>query len=112
MTAQGDYSKQKGMISLVECYRGLVVKILGGVYMTKVMIGQPVAVDQIYADVSGVGKLFGISRRTMTGYVQEMYRDPAFVGGDDYLDLSPNKKLIKIEAFKRFLGGKHMKWRK
>ena len=64
----------------------------------------------MYIRIGKLPILFDISRRTATVYVQEMYADPTYIAGEDYMDLGPQTKLVKIEAFKRFLGGKHLKW--
>lgn len=70
----------------------------------------PIPVEAMYIRIGKLPNLFDISRRTATVYVQEMYADPAYIAGDDYMDLGPQTKLVKIGSFKRFLGGKHLKW--
>ena len=76
--------------------------------MKVIKIAQPVDVMQIYAQAKSLPTIFDISRRSVTDYIQEMYASADFVVGDDYIDVSTNQKLIKIDAFRRLLASKHL----
>lgn len=76
--------------------------------MKVIKIAQPVDVMQIYAQEKSLPTIFDISRRSVTDYIQEMYASADFVAGDDYIDVSTNQKLIKIDAFRRLLASKHL----
>lgn len=78
--------------------------------MKGLKVAEPVSISQIYAQAKTLPNIFDISRRSVTNYIQEMYASADFVAGEDYIDISQNQKLIKIESFRRFLASKHLKW--
>ncbi len=76
--------------------------------MKGIQLAQPVEVRQIYAQAKSLPAIFDISRRSVTDYIKEMYVSADFIAGDDYIDVSTNQKLIKIDAFRRLLASKHL----
>lgn len=80
--------------------------------MKVIKIAQPVEVMQIYAQPKNLPSIFDISRRSVTDYIKEMYVSADFIAGDDYIDVSTNQKLIKIDAFRRLLASKHLRYLK
>lgn len=69
-------------------------------------------IEQIYAQQGELAKIFGISKRKTSDYVQKMYKSTKFKAGDDYMDLGYNYKIISIQAFKRLLAEEHLQWAK
>ncbi len=76
--------------------------------MKGLKVAQPISVSQIYAQAKSLPVIFDISRRSVTSYIQEMYASKDFIAGEDYIDISNNQKLIKIDAFRRLLASKHL----
>lgn len=64
-------------------------------------------IEQLYAQQGELAKMFGMSKRKISEYVQKMYKNPKFKGGDDYIDLGYNYKLVSIAAFKQVLAEEH-----
>lgn len=69
---------------------------------------QVAEIPQLYAKLTTLGKIFDLSRSTISNYKNEMLQD------EDYaqyvLDVSYNIVLIKITGFEEFLRTNNKKW--
>lgn len=65
-------------------------------------------IEPKYAKFGAIGKLFGISRSSVSAYTKEMEDDQKFK--DYVLDISYGLKLVNIAGFEQFLKSKNKCW--
>lgn len=71
-----------------------------------------IEIDKLSVSMADLSKIFGISRRKVSDLVKEMETSPMFKGGEDYVNLASNHKLVYINSFKRLLASKHNQYLK
>ncbi len=69
---------------------------------------QVAEIPQLYAKLTTLGKIFDLSRSTISNYKNEMLQDEHYA--QYVLDLGYNIVLIKITGFEEFLRTNNKKW--